>query len=45
MKLEVHPISLKSVIPTVPQDEKEKEMLVRTSPRWDARVCSLNPGV
>ena len=28
VKLKVHPISLKSVIRTVPRDKKEKEMLV-----------------
>ena len=43
MKVEVHPVSLKSVIPAVPWDKKEKEMLVEDLTRMGCKDLLLEP--
>ena len=43
MKVEVHPVSLKSVITVVPQDKKEKEMLVEDLIRMGCEGLLLEP--
>ena len=43
MKLEVHPVSLKSIIPAVPWDEKKEEMLVEDLTKMGCEGLLLEP--
>ena len=43
VKLEVHPVSLKSVTPVVPWNKKEKEMLVEDLTKMGCEGLLLEP--
>ena len=43
VKVEVHPMSLKSVIPIVPKDKKEKELLVEDLTRMGCEGLLMEP--
>ena len=43
VKLELHPVSLKSVIPVAPKNEKEKELLVEDLTRMGCEGLLLQP--
>ena len=45
VKVEVHPMSLKSVILVVPKDEKEKELLVEDLTRMGYKGLLVEPWV
>ena len=45
VKVEVHPVSLKSVIPVVPKDNKKKELLVEDLTKMRCEGLLVEPWV
>ena len=43
VKVEVHPVSLKSIIPVVPKNENEKELLVQDLTRMGCEGLLVEP--